>query len=266
MIGIGILTYNREKYFHEVYQSVVGCNYDRLVVVNDGTPYQNKPTKGHYIQHSENRGVASSKNEMLHYLLLEGCKHNFIIEDDILVKDCNVFKEYIHTAAKTGLYHLNFGQAAPNTLQLTVNYGKGVVIDLWRNPQGAFSYYFTPVLQKVGLLDENYVNAFEHIDYTFRLTKVGLMPPFWYFPDIANSTEFLQPIKGSSEASTITNKGAYQKNWNKSAQHFIAAHGHFTSEIRMLHETQVAKVLNFIHKNYSKEDEVNTNNQLISAA
>lgn len=266
MIGVGILTYKREKYFDQVYGSVSECPFDRLIVVNDGPPYPTHSVKGKYVQHKETLGVARSKNEMLQYLLLEGCKHIFLIEDDVLVKDCNVFKEYIYTATNTGLYHLNFGQAAPNTLQLTVNYGKGVTVDFWRNPQGAFSYYFGPVLQKVGLLDEGYVNAFEHVDYTFRLTKVGLMPPFWYFPDIANSTEFLQPIKGSSEASTITNKGAYQANWNKSAQHFIRTHGHFTNEIKMLHETQVAKVLSHIHKNYGKEDETITNNQLVSAA
>ena len=36
------------------------------------------------------------------------CEHIFIMEDDILIKDENVFKEYIRHSLISGIKHLNF--------------------------------------------------------------------------------------------------------------------------------------------------------------
>ena len=261
-IGIGIITFNREKYFKQVYTSLDGCNYDELVIVNDGTPYKFKPKKGHLIQHPKTMGVTSAKNAALNQLLKVDCNHLFLIEDDTLIKDKNVFKEYIHTADITGLHHLNFEQAAPNHHQFDVNYGNGVVVSFWKNPQGAFSYFRGEYLTQIGLFNEGYKNAFEHVDHAYRWVRAGLLPAFWYFPDIANATDFLEPIKGSNDNSTITNKENYQANWNMSAQHFVRTYGHFTNEIPLAHQTQVVAALSNIQKAYGKKDEAIPNNQL----
>lgn len=265
-IGIGIITFNREKYFKEVYNSLSGCNQDCLVIVNDGTPYKFKPKKGHLIQHPTTLGVASSKNAALDILIKNDCDHLFLIEDDILIKNKHVFKEYIHTAEQTGLFHLNFEQAAPNQHQFDVNYGDGIVMSFWKNPQGAFSYFHRGYLTQIGLFDKGYKNAFEHIDIAYKWVRAGLLPAFWYFPDIANSTDFLEPIKGSHGNSTITDKGNYKTNWNHSAQHFIRTYGHFTNEIPMAHQTQVIAALSNIQKTYGKKNEPVPNYQLQKSA
>jgi glycosyltransferase involved in cell wall biosynthesis len=264
-IGIGILTFNREKYFKQVYKSLKDCVFDELVIVNDGKPYNFKPTKGDVIQHEENKCIAASKNDALKFLLQKNCDHLFLIEDDILVKDRNVFKEYISVANETGLYHLNFEQAAPNHHQYTINYKDGIAISLWKDPQGAFSYFRSEALQKVGLFDEAYKNAFEHIDLAYRFIAAKLLPAFWYFPDIANATDFLEPIKGSSENSTITNKENYQKNWDLSAKHFIQKFGHFTNQIQEANIRNVTTRLGEIYNNRI-QDETQPNNLFLQPA
>lgn len=37
-----------------------------------------------------------------------GVEHIFIVEDDILLKDVSVFRQYVETARAFGLGHLNF--------------------------------------------------------------------------------------------------------------------------------------------------------------
>lgn len=44
----------------------------------------------------------------------------------------------------------------------------------------------------VGLMDEMYINAVEHIEHTYRLMKFGYCcGRFWAFPDIADSEKYL---------------------------------------------------------------------------
>lgn len=46
-------------------------------------------------------------------------------------------------------------------------------------------------IEKVGFFDENFVNIHEHVDYTYRIIKAGLHPPFWYFADIASAHNYI---------------------------------------------------------------------------
>lgn len=259
-IGVGICTFNRENYFKQVYNTVAPCVFDELVVVNDGKPYSFIPTKGHLIQHKQTGGIAKAKNDALNYLQQKECDHIFVLEDDILIKDPHVFKEYISVAIATGLPHLNFEQACPNQHQFDVNYGDGVAISLWRSPQGAFSYFKADVIKNEGNFDENFKNAFEHIDVVLRLVQKRLLPPFWYNPDLVNSADFLESIPGCNENSSITNKPNYQKNWNHSAQYFIQKFGFYTNQIREANQREVASSLRAIYESNTK-NEIVVNNQ-----
>lgn len=75
----------------------------------------------------------------------------------------------------------------------------------------------------VGLMDEKYVNAVEHIEHTFRLMKFGYCCGcFWAFPDVADSEKYLyNPSCEPSYASTINTKTDKQK------LDTINAHQHF---------------------------------------
>ncbi len=57
---------------------------------------------------------------------------------------------------------------------------------------GVLSYYQRKVIEKVGLFDGRFRNAFEHINYTYRIIKAGYHPPFWWFTDVADSIIILK--------------------------------------------------------------------------
>ena len=38
-----------------------------------------------------------------------GCDHIFLVEDDMIIKDPNVFKAYVTAAQESGIWHLNYG-------------------------------------------------------------------------------------------------------------------------------------------------------------
>jgi glycosyltransferase involved in cell wall biosynthesis len=112
--GVGIVTYQREEFFKKLFNSIPQC--DELVVVNDGKPYPPEVYSGReakIIQHKKNKGVGKSKNDAMRYLLDKGCDHIFILEDDILIKDPDVFNRYISISKKTGIQHFNYAYHGP---------------------------------------------------------------------------------------------------------------------------------------------------------
>ncbi len=197
-IGIGIVTYERQAFFTKLLNSLPGGPV--LVVVNDGKPYpdsvfdQIKPV---LIQHKRNKGVGRSKNDAMRFLLDQGCKHIFILEDDILIKDVSVFDDYIAAARKTGLKHFNYawhgplnkdGEGNPRPRAIA-SYDGDPLLTLNEHIPGAFSYFDADILKKTGLIDEIYYNAWEHVDLTTRITKETAHTPFWWFADVFGSFE-----------------------------------------------------------------------------
>ena len=109
-IGVGVVTYNRPSFFKKCIDSIP--NVDTLVVVNDGNPYSSSDYSNkikEIIQHSKNKSVGVSKNELMRYLIQDGCVHIFIMEDDISITDPNVFTNYIKGAEASGIWHLMYG-------------------------------------------------------------------------------------------------------------------------------------------------------------
>lgn len=251
-IGVGIITYNRPEYFNQCVSRMPWSEIDECIVVRDGggLDYNVKDTTN-FFYHSfkKNGGVSRSKNKAIDYLLEKECKHIFLIEDDMLIKDPNVFKKYIEAAYRTGIYHLMYLKVADN-----MSHKRATIdgIDLHRNPQGSFMYILDSVAKHIGDLDLEFKNAFEHIDWAYRAIQKGLMPPFWWFPDIENSQELIEEIPGSSDNSSITNKEGYDDNWQKSAQHWIDKYGFFTNQIRDASRDEVERRMEFLKRNYSK--------------
>ena len=266
-IGIVLLTYNRPDYYAQVLASLPKTEFDTLVIVNDGkNSYIKDEDANIVIRNNEKLGVAKSKNLGIKALLEHDnqIQHIFIIEDDILIKNPKVFQEYIKAAESTGIHHLCYEKIAGNekTLKYTLEQPDGVKIGFYTNPQGAFMYANRNIFKKLGMFDENYINAFEHIDFEYNLVKNGIAPPFWYFPDLLNSEDYLTDIEGSSENSSITNKEAYQENLNKSANHFIQKWGHFTNSISDVGISALKSILMQLQNNYSRKFLVNKGHKL----
>lgn len=248
-IGVGIITYNRPEYFEQCYASVqaVSSNFDELVVVKDGgCVYPNLDTKSQIIDLSINSGVAVAKNLAWDYLITKGCDYLFLIEDDVIIKDPEVFSVYIETSIKTGVRHLMYSKVNENPKRTTIDYGGGVGLDLHRNYQGCFMYADASTVKDVGFFDGGFKNAFEHIDWSYRCALKGMSPPMWWSPDVINSDLYLGCIVGSYNNSSISNGSEYHSNVSLSADHWVEKYGYFTSDIKDTELSEVVKILKVI--------------------
>lgn len=277
-IGFGMVTYNAE---HRIKQSAftVPKWIKNFVIVNDGTPYpkDSYPEQAHIIQHETNKSVGAAKTTVINYLLENtDCEHIFIMEDDILIKDENVFREYIKHSLISGIKHLNFALHGPankkgskgfNDLserkdvdgepnpRMIVPYTNGDVdnedikIALYPNCVGAFSYYYRPVLENLGGFDPMFKNAWEHVEHTYQAIKKGYHPSFWYFADIDRSWEYLTDIPNSIVESTIAHTDTWNENFRKGTAWYKKKHGVTPTETPLQPPQVVQQQLQHIYQN-----------------
>jgi len=197
-VGIGIITRNRPVYFKNLITTIP--RVDRVVVVNDGDAYDDSLyTHGvdEVVQHPKNMGISKSKNDALKSLMGSGCRHIFILEDDIAIRDKKIFKKYVRASEVSGILHFNYAfhgdwnrdEDGRPLYKLKKNYPDGTTVTFHYNLTAALSYYRDRVIETVGYLDENYKNILEHVDHTYRIIKHGFHPPFWWFADILDSCD-----------------------------------------------------------------------------
>lgn len=265
-IGLGIITCNREDFYKKCIESVVPCPLDEIVTVNDGDPYESEPLRGDLIQHETNKGVGVSKNDALKYLVDKGCEHLFLMEDDILIRDpenvgYRVFAEYIKAAHVSGLWHLMFGyhgpaNKAPGTQdpvpRLGVQYSDECEISFNNHCVGAFCYYHKGVIKHVGMMDETFVNAWEHVEHSYRIVKEGLLPAYWWWPDISSSCKYLDEQACSEENSSIRPRSDWMENIQKGGKYFYDKHKYYPTTIPDSTVDQVKDKLKFIKNTYSR--------------
>jgi GT2 family glycosyltransferase len=268
-IGVGIITCDRPDFFLKCFKSIPSY-IDHLVVINDGYKFEDwkkllKIKNFHYEHNRQNIGVGKSKNKALKYLLHLNCEHIFIIEDDIIIKDPDVFKKYIEARNITGIQHFNFGYHGPANRgnvsggtpspRFVVDYGK-VQIAINMHSVGAFNYYTREVLEKVGLIDEEYTNAFEHVDHDYRIANAGYCTPYWNWPDLANSFDLLNEIECSEKSSVIRPRKDWQENIQKGFQIFQKKHTFSPAWQNSVPDSTpviVKRIMQQIYKKYSKQ-------------
>ena len=273
-IGVGIITCNRPVYLKSLLNSLVPCKetIDELVVVNDGEPIEVSLFKGEYILNKTNLGVGKSKNKALEYLLDKNCDYIFLIEDDTLILDKDVFNKYIEASRLSGIQHFNYGPGTPfNRKQvehfdlhnrhelnqdskpaprLVIDYGN-IKIALYTHVAGMFSFFTKTVLQKVGLIDEQFYNAWDHVDHTYRIIKAGYHPPFWWFADIEDSHKLLGEAKNAIIKSAIAKD---TQEWYdavyKGREVYLQKHGHYPNQPPQITKEEVLQTLKKIKKQY----------------
>ena len=278
-IGIGIITCNRHDYFSKCLESLNGAKYSELVVVNDGEPHEHLQeledsgaiTK--YIQNENNLGVGKSKNKAIKHLMDAGCEYFFIIEDDIIIKRLDVFEEYIKASEISGIQHFNYGPGSPFNREQTVknidlhnrhllnqhskpkpkmivDY-KDVKISLYEHTVAMFSFFTRKALTEIGLIDEEYYNAWEHVDHTYRIIKAGYHPPFWWFADIYESEKYITEAPNAIDNSSIANnKEQWEKNVYGGREIYLKKHGHYPNNPPYISNEEVIEKLKKI-KNYA---------------
>lgn len=188
-IGIGICTYNRPDGLECLLESIKKHCLDitqDIFIYNDAS---NKET--HYIYEKiikkykfiknytlgkDNKGVAYAKNKLMLKMLYDDYDWIFILEDDVEIINKNALTGYIKACLNTGYHHLSFHcpSAGLNTQPLLSNDN----LTLWPHLAGAFCIYSKQSLLRSGLLDENFYNAWEHVDHTQRIAKQGYTNAF----------------------------------------------------------------------------------------
>lgn len=270
-IGVGIITCNRPEFFRECFNSLPKDKVDEIVVVNDGKPLPFDISKGVVLDNPKNVGVGISKNRALKYLFDKGCDYIFLLEDDMLVKREDVFEAYINAYKKSGIHHFNYGPGSPfNRKQVIQNFDlhnrhlldqhsepnpkmivdyKDIKIALYEHTVAMFSFFTREVIEKVGYIDEEYYNAWEHVDHTYRIIKAGYHPPFWWFADIANSDQYLTEAPGAIDNSSIANKTEqWEKNVYGGREIYKRKHGHYPNQPPYVTKEQVIECLKQIKK------------------
>lgn len=258
-IGLGLVTCNRENFFNKALASIPVP--DELIVINDGKPYGHKcKVDGTFIQHKKNKGVGYSKNEALRYLLDKGCDYIFLMEDDIIIKSVNIYEQYIKASDVTGLKHMNFAYHGPyNKSELgdpnprkIISYSSEVNIALHAHLAGAFSFYTRDLLLEIGLMDRFYINAYEHLDHTLKIINKGYNPPFRWFPDIAESYQYITDQDPFLQNSIIRkNRFLFRFRYRYYRIYFWKRWGVSVENIPDTDEYKVISIMNQIKEKYS---------------
>jgi len=240
MIGVGIITCNRPEFFKKCRESIDHKWYNYIVVVNDGDgPLEG--AKAPVLKTKGGEGVGKAKNKAIKHLLEKGCDYIILVEDDMLFKG-NLFEQYIKAYKKTGIQHFMFGyhgpankngiSGGPPKPRKVIQYGEGLDIALNMHCVGAVCFYTRNCLEKVGIYDEEYTNAFEHVDHSYNLAKQGLTTPYWWWPDIANSLDYVEEQACSEDSSAIRPRKDWQHNISTSWEYFTTKHGTGPTEVK----------------------------------
>jgi glycosyltransferase involved in cell wall biosynthesis len=250
-IGVGIITYNRQHFFANCFNSLPFDKIDELVVVNDGKPYNFDYKNAKLIQHESNKNVGESKNEAMRHLLDQNCDYIFTLEDDIILKDNLIFDKYIEASKITGIQHFNFGFSQRENLneslkpvwRKTIDY-KQLKLVLTRNILGAFTFYTRKALQTVGLHHKEFNKGHgDHLELTYRAYKHGFTTPFWWFADLYDSWNMIDNQSNFDTDSKVRNPETIQKYFNEARDIFKRLHGHDIFEVSDTSESQVIEVL-----------------------
>lgn len=264
--AVAIITCNREEFLHQAVESIDRDAVGEIFVVNAGNHLKKRPEGVKVVQCNRNPTVVGiAKNIALREMKKSGYEFLFLMEDDVKVKNNNVFQKYIETAMDSGLWagQLSYGvhggvgggNVAPDGTplkRLTVQYTHHKV-DLYRNSFQAFTLYHANVLNQIGYFAENYLNAAEHLDHYYTAYLKGLGCNYWYFPDIENSFEYLEDIDANHSNSVIRNSKDFTTNFSTSWGLFKDKFNCYPHEVADSSVEEVNERLNLIEQNYSQK-------------
>ena len=219
-IAIGITTYNRPVMLGKCIRAIakhVAPLVSSVTVHNDGSDskYRAEYNRAYkrfdrlLIQDSDiNEGVAKSKNALLRSMLDLGADWLFLIEDDIIITSPNAVSEYVRIAKEHGISHLSWAGHGPANLQGPVETDGDIAY--YFHAIGAWSLYSRRCLEDVGLMDENFHNAWDHVELTLRLAAAGYTTGAYRYADATHANEWLSEVPGSFEKSVIR----VRSDWN----------------------------------------------------
>lgn len=214
-IALGITTFNRPEMLEKSAKSVAKHLLDVVDYIFIYDDHSDDKHNGAYKRalkalpdatyHASpaNHGVAYAKNWLLRQGLDVGADWVFLLEDDIKITDAKAVTEYVRVAKANDLHHLSFAHHGPANLDGAMGYDGDVAY--YAHSIGAWTLFSRECLESAGLLDENFHNAWEHVEHELRLIQAGFMPGAGVhrFPDVIGSASWLQELPNSIEKSSI---------------------------------------------------------------
>lgn len=214
--GLGIVTYNRPKFFKVAIDSVIENLLDvvdLVLVYEDHSDlkfddeytriFESLGPEIGWFRSPENQGVCKAKNWLLREMYEFGCDYLFLMEDDQRIKSPGAITRYIEAHKTTGYHHFLFAHHGPANIGKMVE--KDENLEYYLNTVGAYCFYTRELINRVGYMDESFdKNCWEHVEYDARIARhPDLAPPFWHFPDIPDSRELIEEQPGAIQSSAI---------------------------------------------------------------
>ncbi|MBU6430529.1 MAG: glycosyltransferase, partial [Cyanobacteria bacterium REEB65] len=181
-VFLGIITCERPNYLSitlDGYKDHIAQLTDELMIVHDGIPSEaTAEACGDLIgalrqTGTSRRGVAAAKNLALQAGLDANADWIFLLEDDVVPQSPRAIAGYVEAAQASGYGHLSFHAHGPLN---THPCGVEGPVTLWQWSVGAFCLYSRAAIEKGGLFDEGFVNAWDHVEHSLRLAHLGFAP------------------------------------------------------------------------------------------
>lgn len=202
---IGIVAHNRPECTIKLLESL-DTPYPAILInsSNDNIPeYDNVINKSYLgrplYQSTKGTSVVFNKNVILLEFLKTRADYLFIIENDIRIKNNNVFNKYIEASKKYSIPHMNFTTICDK--EFVYNWNDNIIVH--EKCQGAFQFFTKKAVERSGLMDEDFdSNSVEHVEYTNRVQRnMNYDPWCWHYLDLINSGDYLEYQKVESSIS-----------------------------------------------------------------
>lgn len=221
--AVGLTTYNRPRFADKSIRALERAVRPLDCVLSAANDCSDEKYRGEYkrayarapemtvIEIPANGGVAKAKNVLLRWMLdTTDAEWLFLLEDDIILNGPEAVTGYIEAAERTGMHHLSFAHHGPANAAGPSRHGDPV--EFYPHSIGAWTMFSRECLETVGLFDENFHNAWEHVEHELRLIAAGFMPEAapHYFPDATGSRLWLSELPSAIEESAIRPRGDWQ--------------------------------------------------------
>jgi hypothetical protein len=167
----------------------------------------------------------------------------------MIIKRPDIFEKYITASKVSGIKYFSFvsmswesGEIGNRTPRLTINYNKDTSVCFYRNTCNEFTLHHRSCFEKVGLYDTQFRDPFD-IDLIYRESQQDYCPPFWYFPDILNSDDYIMnnPVAISRLQASDRPDGSREKRIQEQWNLFYAKHGLYVNQIPDISQEQVVE-------------------------
>lgn len=251
--GLVITTYNSENWFDELHQTIPFSKLKEIVVVNGGKKYKKNYINTHWIQHEKNLGAAQSRIDGIQYLQNKKIEHIFIIEDDMLIKNKDIFEAYINASLETGLKYLCFcsnahgnGEPGNRTPAEIVEY-KNNKIAFYREMNNEFTYHHASVFNSLGYYNTAYKHLWD-VEFVYRvLTSEQFGCGFRYFPDIVDSDNFIKNHPQSINNSRTNVNSSRDRELPIYFEKFENQHKHSINRVPILDKQSFVNKLRYLY-------------------